>query len=493
MGSTLQLGVLLALDPKDAFTPVALDCLNHICSDMINLAESISSTQPSESKAVDPKDLCVAISCPGILLSTDRRQAATDIVTPLYAIQLKNHCVEMTNCQGTCSYRARFSLSVNHFGNIEQGHTPCWQPAIEEFEVDARMIRDSSGQADTSIIVPSFITANITPELVASFKGVCDLNSGGVRPPTDNEVYITSHRGQQLHDRNGTLCLTTHKGPEQRWLLREADGGHYLVRSSGGLHLENRHVGLTGLLGSKVGVHADAGSFQKWIFSQIGEGKWAITSHLGLQLEDRDGSLGVRRDRGSMQMWTIQYCDAQQAQSGVTICNMLPFPLCFQGIVVNDPDPAFQGVIPAQGRCQVNGMHYRFRVDGWRWSGTVAVANIKARIPVACTDNADSERWIWLEPRMLKNHTYEIVAYAKYCVLNGTGLPMLMNLRGASSIVPIVSTIKVRILYKVQQSDCLPPAGELSSVYLLYQRGHFKAIHNSCSWCSTCQLGHTTR
>jgi len=87
----------------------------------------------------------------------------------------------------------------------------------------------------------------------------------------DSKYLITSHRNQQLEDRDG-----------------------------------------------HVGMHVDTGGWQMWKIVPVGEdvpdqdkGKYFITSHRNKQLEDRNGRVGVHDDFGGWQMWQIQDKDGK--------------------------------------------------------------------------------------------------------------------------------------------------------------------------------------
>ena len=78
----------------------------------------------------------------------------------------------------------------------------------------------------------------------------------------DQDVFITSHRNQQLQDRNGAVRLDPGTGTSQRWKLSDAGRGRVFITSHRNQQLE---IGMalwayiqTGVL-SKGGVSATQG------------------------------------------------------------------------------------------------------------------------------------------------------------------------------------------------------------------------------------------
>ena len=54
-----------------------------------------------------------------------------------------------------------------------------------------------------------------------------------------------------------------------------------------------------------LGLNSDVGSWQQWSITQQVNGKFLITSHFGNQLEDNQGALGLSQAAGDWQQWTI--------------------------------------------------------------------------------------------------------------------------------------------------------------------------------------------
>ena len=68
--------------------------------------------------------------------------------------------------------------------------------------------------------------------------------------------YITSHRNQQLEDREGAVGLHDDTGPWQEWLITDAGHGKYFITSDFNQQLEDRY--------GTVGLHDDKSAYQEW-------------------------------------------------------------------------------------------------------------------------------------------------------------------------------------------------------------------------------------
>ena len=121
-------------------------------------------------------------------------------------------------------------------------------------------------------------------------------------PPCSREnLRITSHRQQQLEEREGRVQLAqlAPNGSAQLWSLVDTDDGRsFIVSSSSGLKLEDRD----GL----VGLHPDSGAFQVWSLQPIDDGRYLLEGHRFQFLEDRYGELKVSADDGEWQKWSIR-------------------------------------------------------------------------------------------------------------------------------------------------------------------------------------------
>jgi hypothetical protein len=110
-------------------------------------------------------------------------------------------------------------------------------------------------------------------------------------------MLITSHRGEQLEDRDGQVGLHADKGDWQKWTISDAGNSKFFITSHRGKQLEDRD--------GQVGLSDDADGWQEWTISDAGNSKFFITGHRGEQLEDRDGQVGMTVDTGGWQEWTI--------------------------------------------------------------------------------------------------------------------------------------------------------------------------------------------
>jgi hypothetical protein len=70
---------------------------------------------------------------------------------------------------------------------------------------------------------------------------------------------------------------------------------HLLLSSHRGVQLEDRH--------NNVGMHVDTGDWQMWTLEDAGDGLVFIKSHRGKMLEDRDGNVGLSDHTGDWQKW----------------------------------------------------------------------------------------------------------------------------------------------------------------------------------------------
>ena len=69
-----------------------------------------------------------------------------------------------------------------------------------------------------------------------------------------------------------------------------------------------------------LGLKKDKGAYQKWTIEPV-EGstdKFYVTSYFESQLEDRDGTVGLSTDKGAYQQWTITN------ELGIVPCGVQP-------------------------------------------------------------------------------------------------------------------------------------------------------------------------
>jgi len=114
---------------------------------------------------------------------------------------------------------------------------------------------------------------------------------------TDTGLLITSHRNQQLEDRDGGAGLNGDTGSWQEWTIKKSTGSKFYITSHRNQQLEDRD--------GNVGLHGDKGSWQEWTIEKLDNTKFLITSHRNQQLEDRDGRVGMNGDNAAWQQWTI--------------------------------------------------------------------------------------------------------------------------------------------------------------------------------------------
>ena len=119
----------------------------------------------------------------------------------------------------------------------------------------------------------------------------------GSQVQQNEPVFITSHRNQQLEDRDGALGLHDDLGGWQQWTFRPCGDGRFFITSHRGQQLEDRD--------GRVGLHPDTGDWQKWYLSDTGDGRFFLTSHRSQKLQDCNGGLALADNCGEWERWTI--------------------------------------------------------------------------------------------------------------------------------------------------------------------------------------------
>jgi hypothetical protein len=172
---------------------------------------------------------------------------------------------------------------------------------------------------------------------------------------TNYNVFITSHRGQQLQDDNNNVRLTNNDGGWEEWDLILRDNEKYLIRS----YVHNRYLEDRS---DRVKLHADQGAYQEWTFHDAGDDKWFIRSHRGENLGDNGGSLRLNVNADERGKWTIKTKDG--TKSCLKECPWMSGPADFsfgteESLPTEELDPGRHVLISAFQRCE-----YGYWIDG---------------------------------------------------------------------------------------------------------------------------------
>jgi len=132
----------------------------------------------------------------------------------------------------------------------------------------------------------------------------------------------------------------------------------------------------------------------------------------------------------------------------VVITNTLPYRIEYQVLPLLEagPDrvaPALEsieaceeGQVPTHGQkhlcrlSEASSRHLRIKILDWGWSGTMPMQAAKSEhaTVLACADGQGRECWLCVEACATKGGL-ELIVFARYCIMNGTGIPFHMVLR----------------------------------------------------------------
>jgi len=134
------------------------------------------------------------------------------------------------------------------------------------------------------------------------------------------DVLLQANNGKHLEDRTGALGLHSDAGEYQKWKVRttgEGDNSYYLTS------YEDKGVtacdaGMFG--GPSVEMDDDSTPYRGrwWTFQEAGDGKYFITSVTqNMQLEANNGKVKLSNDKGDDQKWTI--CKGTDGHDPITL------------------------------------------------------------------------------------------------------------------------------------------------------------------------------
>lgn len=172
-----------------------------------------------------------------------------------------------------------------------------------------------------------FVQVHVNASVHAGRAAACIFPSADTNWASLENAYIKSHRNQWMRDNKGNPDVANHDPMEsqntwEKWTISTAHKvqSQFYIKSHRSEYLRDRED-----KNNDVDMSTVAQTWEKWIISPVSgkDQKVFITSERNkLQLEDRNGNVNLRGDKGTYQEWTIGLVSPQGT------CSYKQWPRC---------------------------------------------------------------------------------------------------------------------------------------------------------------------